>query len=80
MDDDFALALRLSVDLAKKNEENNKNREKLQNPTSIVDPAWELLDPLPDIHELFVQFNMAYFDGMLGSVEVKWSASDRMTL
>ena len=40
MDDDFALALRLSVDLAKKNEENNKNREKLQNPTSIVDPAW----------------------------------------
>ena len=80
MDDDFAVALRLSVDLTKKNEENNKNREELQNPASIVDPAWELLDPLLYIHELFVQFNMTYFDGMLGSVEVKWSASDRMTL
>ena len=80
MDDDFALALQLSVDLAKKNEENDRNREQLQNPTSIVDPVWELLDPLPDIHDLFVQFNIGYFDGMLGSVEVKWSASDRMTL
>ena len=79
MDQDFALALPQSVDLTKQNEE-NKNREKSQNPTSIVDPAWQLLDPLPDIHELFVQFNMTYFDGMLGSVEVKWSASDRMTL
>eukprot|EP00794_Sanderia_malayensis_P020164 gene20164-22139_t len=47
-------------------------------PLSIVDDEWELIDPVPNIIDLFLQFNDAYFDGLLAGVEVKWSA--RMTL
>ncbi|CAH8564185.1 unnamed protein product [Dicrocoelium dendriticum] len=45
---------------------------------SLVDPAWELIDPSPDIRALFSNFNAEYFDGSLGAVEVRWSP--RMTL
>nr|XP_033794630.1 sprT-like domain-containing protein Spartan [Geotrypetes seraphini] len=45
---------------------------------SVVDPAWELLDPSPDVRALFLQFNERFFWGKLSSVEVKWSP--RMTL
>ncbi|XP_075059603.1 DNA-dependent metalloprotease SPRTN-like [Mixophyes fleayi] len=45
---------------------------------SVVDPSWELLDPNPDIHALFLQFNDMFFFGKLTGVEVKWS--QRMTL
>ena len=38
----------------------------------------DLLDPSPDIHALFVQFNSQYFYNKLESVELKWST--RMTL
>ena len=44
---------------------------------SPVDPEWETLDPNPDLHSLFVEFNTAYFWGKLVSCEVKWSP--RMT-
>ncbi|XP_062429667.1 DNA-dependent metalloprotease SPRTN [Rhea pennata] len=47
-------------------------------PLSVVDEAWELLDPSPDVHGLFVQFNEALFWGRLTAVEVSWSP--RMTL
>ncbi len=47
-------------------------------PLSIVDEEWELIDPVPNIIDLFLQFNEAYFDGLLAGVEVKWSS--RMTL
>ena len=47
-------------------------------PLSIVDESWELIDPVPNIHDLFLQFNNAYFDGKLAGVEVRWSP--RMTL
>ena len=47
-------------------------------PLSVVDESWELVDPIPDIRQLFLQFNDAYFSGLLGSVEVRWSP--RMTL
>ena len=47
-------------------------------PLSIVDETWELIDPVPNIHELFIQFNQAYFEGKLAGVEVRWSP--RMTL
>ncbi|KAL6253498.1 hypothetical protein P5V15_011485 [Pogonomyrmex californicus] len=40
---------------------------------SIVDQALELLDPTPNIHTLFVQFNIRFFRNVLSSVEVKWS-------
>ncbi|KAM3923796.1 DNA-dependent metalloprotease SPRTN [Leptodactylus fuscus] len=45
---------------------------------AVVDPSWELLDPNPNIHELFLQFNEMFFWGKLMGVEVKWS--HRMTL
>ena len=44
---------------------------------SPVDPALELLDPNPNIHQLFQLFNAQFFWGKLASVEVKWSP--RMT-
>ncbi|NWI70051.1 SPRTN protein, partial [Todus mexicanus] len=47
-------------------------------PLSVVDEAWELLDPSPDVRGLFVQFNEALFWGRLAAVEVSWSP--RMTL
>lgn len=47
-------------------------------PKSIVDPAWELLDPSPDVRLLFQEFNAMYFWGKLSMVEVRWSP--RMTL
>ncbi|CAN8003194.1 unnamed protein product [Ixodes hexagonus] len=45
---------------------------------SVVDPFWELTDPNPDIHGLFLEFNDAFFWGKLLGIEVKWSS--RMTL
>ncbi|XP_057263020.1 DNA-dependent metalloprotease SPRTN [Pezoporus wallicus] len=47
-------------------------------PLSVVDESWELLDPSPDVHGLFVQFNEALFWGRLAAVDVSWSP--RMTL
>ena len=49
----------------------------LQKPLSPVDPQWETLDPNPDLHSLFVQFNQVYFWSKLVMCEVKWSP--RMT-
>lgn len=46
-------------------------------PLSVVDEAWELLDPSPDVHALFVQFNQTLFWGKLEAVAVSWSP--RMT-
>ena len=45
---------------------------------SIIDPQWEVIDPSPDIHALFIQFNHRFFWGRLEGVEVRWSP--RMTL
>lgn len=45
---------------------------------SVVDPEWEVLDPNPQLHALFLAFNDQYFYGRLAGVEVKWSP--RMTL
>ena len=51
---------------------------KLSVPLSVVDESWELIDPIPDVRQLFLQFNDVYFNGRLASVEVRWSP--RMTL
>uniref|UniRef100_A0A1I7T675 Protein with SprT-like domain at the N terminus n=1 Tax=Caenorhabditis tropicalis TaxID=1561998 RepID=A0A1I7T675_9PELO len=40
---------------------------------SVVDPSFELLDPCPDIHALFIQFDARFFGGSLACCEVKWS-------
>ncbi|XP_059471817.1 DNA-dependent metalloprotease dvc-1 [Neocloeon triangulifer] len=46
--------------------------------SSIVSHEWELLDPCPDVHGMFIEFNHKFFWGKLDGVEVKWSP--RMTL
>ena len=88
-DEDFAFALQLSeyADNNNNNNDNNNNNNDndtnsersaiAKKPSSVIDPSWELIDPIPDIRELFVQFNETYFDGKVASVEVKWSP--RMT-
>nr|XP_022916074.1 sprT-like domain-containing protein Spartan [Onthophagus taurus]XP_022916075.1 sprT-like domain-containing protein Spartan [Onthophagus taurus] len=45
---------------------------------SLVDPSWELVDPTPNIHNLFVVFNERFFWNSLQMVCVSWSK--RMTL
>ncbi|KAL3284284.1 hypothetical protein HHI36_018442 [Cryptolaemus montrouzieri] len=40
---------------------------------SLVDPSWEVIDPTPDIHVLFMAFNNKFFWGRLDSVCVSWS-------
>ena len=82
-EEDFALALKLFGELNQDNEDGNQtsateSRMKNNKQLSIVDPSWELIDPVPNIRDLFIQFNMAYFEGKLASVEVKWS--NRMTM
>lgn len=74
MDEDLVLALRL-------HEEWNlqvSGRDQAQEPLSLVDASWELVDPTPDLQALFVQFNDRFFWGQLEAVEVKWSM--RMTM
>lgn len=73
MDEDLVLALRLQDEWNLMSE-----RERAQEPLSLVDASWELVDPTPDLQALFVQFNDRFFWGQLEAVEVKWSK--RMTL
>uniref|UniRef100_A0A1I7V5I9 Protein with SprT-like domain at the N terminus n=1 Tax=Loa loa TaxID=7209 RepID=A0A1I7V5I9_LOALO len=44
---------------------------------SLVDPIWEIIDPTPDLHALFQQYDDTFFNGRLVACEVKWSS--RMT-
>lgn len=82
----YALSLQAELDQEQENEASTHNSLVLSNsrknaisrPVSVVDESWELIDPIPDIRQLFLQFNDAYFKGILASVEVKWSP--RMTL
>lgn len=81
----YALSLQEELDREHKEEESSfksvipsSSISKNAMPVSVVDASWELIDPIPDIRQLFLQFNDAYFKGLLGSVEVKWSP--RMTL
>ncbi|XP_010725650.2 sprT-like domain-containing protein Spartan, partial [Meleagris gallopavo] len=83
-DDDFALALQLQELWEADGEasavaciEAPPDPASLS-PLSVVDEAWELLDPSPDVYGLFVQFNETLFWGRLAAVEVSWSP--RMTL
>lgn len=81
----YALSLQEELDREQKEEESSyisavvpSSSSKNAAPVSVVDESWELIDPIPDIRQLFLQFNDVYFKGLLGSVEVKWSP--RMTL
>ncbi|KAM7027583.1 DNA-dependent metalloprotease SPRTN [Passerculus sandwichensis] len=86
-DEDFLLALRLQREweeqdkaaaaaAAAKRPDVSPCRSSLR-PLSVVDEAWELLDPSPDVHGLFVHFNQTLFWGKLEAVTVSWSP--RMT-
>jgi len=44
---------------------------------TLVDKALEFIDPTPNIHTLFVQFNTRFFWSVLSPVQIKWS--NRMT-
>ena len=79
MDSDFALARALQEQFDE--EESFKSEvSPFRTDISIVDNYWELADPNPNIHELFLQFDAMYFKNSLNNagVEVKWSP--RMTL
>ena len=91
---DFALALSLQEQFERerreeKEEEAERGRRKdvgdseglsRWDPRLIVDDRWELLDPHPNIHDLFVAFDGMFFERRLveAGVEVRWSP--RMTL
>ncbi|KAM4693407.1 uncharacterized protein O3C94_004051 [Discoglossus pictus] len=88
MDSDYLLALQLQEQYDRQEDDTpwpvptpaNVCQALPARPTemSVVDPSWELLDPIPDIRALFLQFNDMFFWGKLSGVEVKWSP--RMTL
>ncbi|OWZ05509.1 hypothetical protein PHMEG_00022394 [Phytophthora megakarya] len=44
----------------------------------LLAPENEYLDPNPDLHSLFLEYNRMFFEGRLAGCEVKWSK--RMTL
>ncbi|KAG6804320.1 sprT-like domain-containing protein Spartan isoform X1 [Apis mellifera caucasica] len=68
---DYCFGLTENAVLPKsKDEENYK-------PRTLIDQTLELIDPTPNIHTLFMQFNERFFWNVLLSVEVKWSP--RMT-
>ncbi|XP_033317361.1 sprT-like domain-containing protein Spartan [Bombus bifarius] len=50
----------------------NKDKEDYK-PRTLIDQTLELIDPTPNIHTLFVQFNEHFFWNVLLPVEVKWS-------
>ncbi|KAM6217494.1 DNA-dependent metalloprotease SPRTN [Rhynchocyon petersi] len=74
MDEDLVLALQLQEEW----DMQAAQYARAQEPLSLVDASWELVDPTPDLQALFVQFNDRFFWGQLEAVEVKWSM--RMTL
>lgn len=57
--------------------ENKKKPTRPDNSKSLVDPSWEVIDPTPDVHVLFVAFNERFFWNQLVTVAVSWSK--RMT-
>lgn len=85
MDDDYQLALLLQKEFNDEgpaiiNENKWKGKENYpgkHKASSLVDPQWEFIDPTPDIHVLFMQFNDRFFWSKLHGVEVRWSP--RMT-
>ena len=89
---DYALALSLQEQFTQERKHEEEKLEKLTrtesatelrdryDPKLIVDERWELLDPHPNVHDLFVQFDAMFFERRLvnAGVEVRWSP--RMTL
>ena len=89
-DDDLALARRLQsqfdeefaheevVDLIPEAFRTPSKNKQTSKTMSLVAPEWEDVDPTPDLHAMFLQFNAKFFWGRLVGCEVKWSP--RMTV
>ena len=86
---DYALALSLQEQFAREQKHEGEKLTRTESvtelrdrydPKLIVDERWELLDPHPNVHDLFVQFDAMFFERRLvnAGVEVRWSP--RMTL
>ncbi|PAA54644.1 hypothetical protein BOX15_Mlig032306g2, partial [Macrostomum lignano] len=79
---DRELCLRLASQEQEEDDSKQRGKAAVANSNelggSLVDPNWELVDPTPNVHALFLDFNGRYFGGSLVAVEVKWSP--RMTL
>lgn len=76
IDEDRDLALRLQNDFDRdiqEVKENTVNYNTSENARHLCSPEWEIIDPNPDIHSLFVQFDKRFFWSSLGSVELEWS-------
>ena len=54
--------------------------EKKWDRSAIVDSSWELIDPSPDIHKLFCDYDSMFFHSALTRSGVAVSWSDRMKL
>ena len=76
--DDYQLALQLQLEMDEAEHAKEAVADGDVKSMSLVDNRWELLDPNPDARALFLEFNAAYFWGMLDGVEVRWSP--RMTM
>ncbi|XP_049763995.1 DNA-dependent metalloprotease SPRTN-like [Schistocerca cancellata] len=91
-DDDLALQLQLQdmnrqpsiMDLPDdssthrwKSRKQSENEDPNKKPVTLIDPSFEYIDPTPDVHAMFLQFNSRFFWGKLYAVEVRWSP--RMT-
>ncbi|GFY54702.1 sprT-like domain-containing protein Spartan [Trichonephila inaurata madagascariensis] len=72
---DFAFALSLQEEFNKDPQETVKqfdashSSKSKSKPASLIDDEWELVDPNPDIHALFLEFNAQFFYGKLEAVE-----------
>lgn len=44
---------------------------------SVVDPRWELTDPNPNIHELFLTYDRIFFYNTLQHIEVRKGCADQ---
>jgi hypothetical protein len=78
--DDLDYAIALSLEDNHTVTSDDISPVKLCDPKDIVDDKWELVDPNPNIHDLFVQFDSMFFNNTLTNrgVAVQWSS--RMTL
>ncbi|KAF5280717.1 hypothetical protein FQR65_LT15008 [Abscondita terminalis] len=85
VENDYQMALLLQKEFDHEQQVENPNQNLVygkknvnrNNTKSLVDPSWEVIDPTPNIHVLFMAFNEKYFWNKLLAVCVSWSK--RMT-
>ena len=81
---DYAIALSLEEDSAVMETPASSKQEQFRaaewDPRQIVSSNWELVDPNPNIHDLYVKYDAMFFNSTLTNrgVAVNWSS--RMTL